>query len=157
MASEKGCRPREDERSSKPAEQKDDTESLSRLQEKVTTSNLSSGYRFCKSMRLLRRPDFLRIQSTGEKLYSKQFLILYTPGKTSCSRLGIVITKKVDKRAVVRNSIKRRLREAFRLNYAKIGDPFDFVIIARKNAGACSYTEIERQMIGALRHGGLLS
>jgi ribonuclease P protein component len=139
-----------------PEEPKDGTKSLSQPHVRVTTDSAQSGLRYSKEMRLRRRVEFLHVQNTGTRLYAKQFLILYTPGATARNRLGVVVTRKVDKRAVKRNHIKRRLREVFRLSQLKLLSPFDFVIIARKNAVDCSYAEVERQILGALRYGGLL-
>ncbi|HHL31203.1 MAG TPA: ribonuclease P protein component, partial [Oceanospirillales bacterium] len=47
------------------------------------------------------------------------------------SRLGLVISKKVDKRAVQRNRIKRISRETFR--NTKFASSCDFVVLARPN------------------------
>lgn len=161
MASDKGCQPREAEKSSKPAEQKVVTDSrFPRHAKAITDSHIapltSSGFRFPKSMRILKRYEYLRVQDGGNKLYCKKFLILYLPSQTNTSRIGIVVSKKVAKQAVIRNSIRRKLKETFRLHHANIRAPFDFVIIARKNAAECSYGDIERQIIGALRYEGLL-
>lgn len=162
MASEKGCPRKADVKSSKPVEPKDVKDCPSQPLARDTTDSsqpdgsAQSGLRYSKEMRIRRRAEFLRVQNTGERLYAKQFLILYTPGVTPQNRLGVVVTRKVDKRAVMRNHIKRRLREVFRLSQQNIQCPFDFVIIARKNAVDCSYAEVERQILGALRYGGLL-
>lgn len=65
-------------------------------------------------------------------------------------RLGITVSTKIDKRAVVRNRIKRLIREVFRKNQRSF-QGFDIVVIARKNASHLSYKEAEREIIGALR------
>ena len=157
MASEKGCPPRAAEKSLTPDELKVATESLCPHQEKVTIDRPQPGFKLPRHMRILKRNEFLHVQNNGQKLYCKQFLIIYTDSTRSTSRLGVVVTRKIDKRAVYRNLIKRKLREVFRLHQSKINRPFDFVIVARKNAADCSLEDIERQMLGALRHGGLLS
>ena len=78
------------------------------------------------------------------------------PGESDESRLGVTVTTKIDKRAVVRNRIKRRLREIFRLNRGRLKEPLDLVIVARRGAAACGFAEMERQILGALRYGGYL-
>jgi ribonuclease P protein component len=47
---------------------------------------------------------------------------------------------------VVRNRIKRRLREAFRLHRAELGAEWDVVLNARHAAATASFAEIERAL-----------
>ena len=72
------------------------------------------------------------------------------------SRLGLVVSRRVDKRAVVRNRIKRRLREIFRLHRARLTQPLDIVVVARREAATAEFSEIEREVIKALHGRGLL-
>ncbi len=58
------------------------------------------------------------------------------------SRFGFVISKKIDKRAVVRNKIKRLLRQAVRERLEKIPEGFDIVLVVRPNIVGKSYEEI---------------
>lgn len=124
---------------------------------KRTTRKGRSAFSFPGSARLKDRFDFIRLQKSGEKLYSKHFLVSITESKTNCSRLGVAITKKVSPNATVRNKIKRRLREIFRLNRANFRGNFDVVIVARRDAHLCTYEEVEREVLGALRRGGYLT
>ena len=48
--------------------------------------------------------------------------------------------------AVVRNRIKRRIREAFRMHRAKIGAQWDIVVNPRRAALGASFPEIERAL-----------
>ena len=65
-------------------------------------------------------------------------------------RLGITVSTKIDKRAVIRNRIKRLVREVFRKNLSRF-EGFDIVVIARKNASHLSYKDAEREILGTLR------
>ena len=116
---------------------------------------MPSGCRLTKDQRLRKASDFLLVQTDPKRLYSKNFLLLVKKS-SRLSRLGLTVSKKVDRRAVVRNKIKRRLREIFRRERSKFIENFDIIVIARQNAGDCSYLEIKRQIIGALHHGGIL-
>jgi len=88
---------------------------------------------FPKTVRILKRSDFLRLQQTGTKIQNNHFIASYAPGRFSRSRLGITVTKKVGN-AAVRNRIKRMSREFFRLNRHKLKGCWDIVIIAKKEA-----------------------
>lgn len=71
--------------------------------------------------------------------------------------MGIVVSKKVGK-AVVRNRVRRRLREALRLLVrarALRVDAADLVIIARPEAAAASYRELEQSLVRALNRSEL--
>ena len=106
--------------------------------------------------RLRRRGDIAECRDRGSKLYSKHFLILVLPSPTPKSRLAIAVTTKIDKRAVVRNLVKRRLREIFRLNRHRFTKPLDLLIVARRNVQECSFEDYQREVLGALRSAHLL-
>lgn len=72
------------------------------------------------------------------------------------ARLGITITRKVHKRAVKRNLLKRRVREVFRKLHSFILEPLDIVVIAHKEATSIDYKEVKRELNYALRRLGLL-
>ncbi|MCB9030504.1 MAG: ribonuclease P protein component [Deltaproteobacteria bacterium] len=106
--------------------------------------------------RLKKRREYLEIQADGKKLYSKQFLIIVKKSERTDSRIGVTVTKKVDKRAVGRNRIKRRIKEIFRLNQFRLNGIFDILIIARHDAHSCNYHDMERQILGTLKAKGYL-
>ena len=89
-------------------------------------------------------------------MYSKHFLLLLCEASTTESRLGITVTTKIDKRAVVRNRIKRRVREVFRLHRYRFKKPVDLVIVARRDSGTIAYKDFEREILGALTSRGFL-
>ena len=98
----------------------------------------------------------MRVQSSGKRLFTKNFVIVATAGKTSHARIGITVSKKVDKRAVIRNRIKRLLREVFRRKYQELKENYDFVVIARQKAGDCTQAEVFRQVYGAWQYHDFL-
>ena len=71
------------------------------------------------------------------------------------SRFGFSVSRRIGK-AVVRNKIKRRLREATRLRMAQIRPGWDIVFIARKPIGQASYQEIDAACARLLRRASLL-
>lgn len=112
---------------------------------------------FGPSYRLKKRSEFTEIQDKGSKFYSKHFLVLVAPGRTAESRLGVTVTTKVDKRSVVRNKLKRRVREIFRLNRYRLRANFDIVVIARQSSVECSFEDIKRELTGVLHHNGFFA
>ncbi len=109
------------------------------------------------SARLRRKNEIDRCQKNGTKLHAKHFLILIIDSPTSHSRLAIAVTTKLEKRAVVRNRIKRRIREVFRHIRDQLVRPCDLVVIARKDVQSCEFADYQREIVGALRAKGYLS
>ena len=69
------------------------------------------------------------------------------PGpQEGCPRVACVVSKKVAARAVDRNLIKRRCRDAARRLIADIKEPLALVFYANRNAKDASYEEIEKDM-----------
>lgn len=92
---------------------------------------------FPKSRRVLKRRDFVRIQHQGLRIYGSRLIFQFTPNRAPRVRLGLTVSKKIGN-AVVRNRIKRWLREAFRRQVDIPGAPphgapnFDVVITPKR-------------------------
>ena len=96
-----------------------------------------------KENRLTDDYDFRRVKRLGKSYHCPLFKLSVARRKTvGSSRFGFVISKKIDKRAVVRNRIKRLLRQAVRENLEKIPEGFDIVFVVRPNIVGKSYEEI---------------
>lgn len=103
--------------------------------------------------RLQRRHDFLNLNTQGRKFVTQSLIMLTTTSsaasETTC-RLGFTVTRKVGG-AVVRNRIRRRLREAARLTfpeYARAGQ--DYVVIARPAALHRPFPALQQELRFAL-------
>jgi ribonuclease P protein component len=85
-------------------------------------------------MRLRRRAEFVTVQSEGQKLHGRHVLaIARRRGNAELvGRLGITVTKKVGN-AVVRNRIKRLVREWMRL-HGWVPAGWDVVVVAKDSA-----------------------
>jgi ribonuclease P protein component len=90
--------------------------------------------RFGKAARLLRRREFLAVQQGGKKLYAGALLVLARDTGMGRPRLGVTVSSKIGS-AVVRNRVKRWVREAFRSVAAEL-PPVDLVVVARSGAPA---------------------
>jgi ribonuclease P protein component len=66
--------------------------------------------------------------------------------RASSARLGVTVTKKVGN-SVVRNRIKRWVREAFRLHASRLPDGIDLVFVAKHNANKTSFAEVSADML----------
>ncbi len=82
---------------------------------------------------LTKRRDFETVFKEGVTL-SSQYLVIYArPNELNCNRLGLSVSKKIGN-AVIRNRIKRLLREALRGLLRGWPFYYDFVIVAKKSS-----------------------
>ena len=71
-------------------------------------------------------------------------------------RLGLAVSRKVDRRAVGRNRIKRALRETFRHQRATLADG-DYVVVARVGAARLSAAQLSEAFLKLLQRAGALA
>lgn len=104
---------------------------------------------------LKKRSDFLRLRAG--KRFSTKSLILETKAsetnaKTAISRVGYTVTKKVGN-AVIRNRIRRRLREVVSKTFPDKSLPnYDYVIIGKYGALTRNFASILKDLEQALDH-----
>ncbi|MDE1897483.1 MAG: ribonuclease P protein component [Xanthomonadaceae bacterium] len=86
-----------------------------------------------RATRLRRAADFLAMRDAPGRLTGRYVLIRYATAAGASARMGMAVSRRVSKRAVVRNRIKRQMRESFRRMRAKL-PPLDLLLIARSEA-----------------------
>ena len=98
--------------------------------------------------------DFKRLYYRGKSVIRKSIALYYRKNRFSFNRLGLTVSPKVGK-AVVRNAVRRRLRENYRLLQGLV-EGYDIVIVARRRAADASFSEIKKDLESALLESGLL-
>ncbi len=101
--------------------------------------------RFQTEERLLRRPEFRRATAHGSRRTSAHFVVYLAPNNLGRPRLGITTSRKVGK-AVVRNRVKRLVREYFRMSKHRLPPARDLLVIARKADAAMKLEEVMREL-----------
>jgi ribonuclease P protein component len=102
--------------------------------------------------RLRHREDFKRILAAGRTKSDSRLVLKTLVGTGAPSRFGIVTSKKVGG-AVVRNRVRRRIREILRGQ--EIAPGTDLVFIARAPAAEAPFTDLESSVKGLLKRAGL--
>ena len=97
---------------------------------------------FGRDRRVLRRADYLETYSAGRRHVGRWLVVFVKPVGRPVSRLGVTITKKTGS-AVVRNRLRRRLRELFRRSGAFAGG-LDVVVNVRRGAERAEFAELGR-------------
>jgi ribonuclease P protein component len=100
-------------------------------------------------LRIRKRKDYLRIQRGQRGKRTPHFIVVCVPGPCADNRLGVTVSARVGG-AVSRNSVKRKVREFFRLHRTKLQPAHDLLIIARAGADELSYRDVETELAGAL-------
>ncbi|MDU1443871.1 MAG: ribonuclease P protein component [Clostridium cochlearium] len=107
-----------------------------------------------KKFKLTQNKEFKVVYRKG-KSYSNELLVLYVyKTKNDYTRFGISVSKKVGK-SVVRNRVKRLIKESYRLNCHKIKKGYDLIFIARTLSSNKNYTSIENSLINLVKKAGL--
>ena len=106
-----------------------------------------------RELRLSGSKRFSAIHQSGRGL-ANGFLVLKTiPNELHNSQFGFLVGKRIGN-AVVRNRVKRRLREVIRLTPIRGGR--DVILIARKNASRANYHQLKSAAEDLLRRAGLI-
>jgi ribonuclease P protein component len=85
-----------------------------------------------RTARLLRPADFAALKQHGKRFTTRHFVIEHRPN-AAAARLGMAVSRRVSKKAVERNRIRRQIREQFRLNQPRLPHA-DVLVIARPSA-----------------------
>ena len=113
------------------------------------TPGQTSIARYPRSARVRARPEFDAVFAGGRRA-ANALLALHHLGDDRPARLGLAVSRKVDRRAVVRNRIKRVLRDRFRHLRASLPGGA-YVIVARSGAARASGAELGDALRQALR------
>ncbi|MGM0451534.1 MAG: ribonuclease P protein component [Thermodesulfobacteriota bacterium] len=92
-----------------------------------------TGSQLQKADKLRKRSEFVALSRQGRSVSDRYFVVAFRPNDLDRSRIGITVTRKTGN-AVVRNRIKRIVREFYRFNKHRIKGHWDINVIARKAA-----------------------
>ena len=99
--------------------------------------------------------EFRRIYRKGKSAISPQLVIYCQRNRRGHSRLGVSVSTKLGC-AVVRNRVRRRIREIYRLNKAKMLPGYDLIVVARVRAVETDYQKLDRTYLRLLEQLDLL-
>lgn len=107
-----------------------------------------------KVNKIRKNVEFRAIYRRG-KSFSNALLVLYIyKNRKNVNRIGISVSKKVGK-SVIRNRVKRLIKESYRLNRNGLNIGYDLVFIARNAANGKNYNEIDEAVKNLFKKAGL--
>ena len=97
---------------------------------------------------------FRRLYATSG--HANGYLVLYArKNRMNTNRVGVTVSKKLG-HAVVRNRIRRRLREVYRLNEEKFLPGWDIVVVARSRCIRAEFSKLTQAYLSLAEKAGIL-
>ncbi len=101
---------------------------------------------------LTRNVDFQRVYDGGKAWAGREVVVRALPNELGLTRYGFAVGRRVGN-AVIRNKVKRRLREILRQQTLRTG--WDIILIARASAVPADYKSLEKSVANLLIKAGL--
>jgi ribonuclease P protein component len=117
----------------------------------------SPGLSFPKSKRLVRTLEFARVKSEGTAHRGRTLVLgVLAREEEKQFRVGLVTSKRIGG-AVVRNRVRRRLRDIVRTQQGRLRRGFWFVVIARPAAARASYDALKDEWLRLAERASILA
>ncbi|MCJ7804290.1 ribonuclease P protein component [Patescibacteria group bacterium] len=101
-----------------------------------------------KTYRLPLKTELNRLKKDGQIFQGKFFGLLLSPGNLNndTSRFAVIVSNKIDKRAVKRNKIRRLINEVLKSLWPKIKTGVEGVFLVKKTATEATFEEIKNEI-----------
>ena len=100
-----------------------------------------------KKYRFHSRGGVRYVYQHGKTVRQQQVALIFVPNTKGYTRFSVVVSKKVEKSAVGRNRIRRRVYEALRLNLDAIPDKMDYVfVVYSKEVMKMSFSTLQEKI-----------
>jgi len=105
--------------------------------------------------RLKKKKDFEKVLKEGRGIKEDFLILKVKKNKSKKLRFGFVVSKKISKKAVVRNKIKRRLREVIKERIKKIDKGLDIIIITLPGTETKDFQDFKITIEKLLKKAGI--
>ena len=108
-----------------------------------------------RDQRLRKAAEFQRVRERAPRGWPHPLLVVYVaPNELDHTRVGISVSRRVGN-AVVRNRVRRRIREVLRARLERLPSGLDMVVIARPPSAAATWAELNQAIDSVLQRAGL--
>ena len=111
--------------------------------------------KFPRQERLTKTREYQEVYRKGTRWVGRAFVCYVVQRQGQGRRFGMAVSRRVGG-AVVRNRVKRYIRETYRTQREHLIDDFSMVVVARHAAASMSYGECEAAIGGLFRKGHVL-
>jgi ribonuclease P protein component len=123
----------------------------------MTSAPKSHQLSFSKSKRLIDPVEFSRVKNEGRAQRGALLILGALPtGEQNIFRVGFVTSKRIGG-AVVRNRVRRRLRDIVRTHQAQLQQGFWFVLVARPAAARATYGALKDEWLRLAERASILA
>jgi len=99
-----------------------------------------------RTYRLRKNSDFQRLYKTAKRFATPNLVLYYMPSSLDYSQIGFVVSKKVSKSAVRRNSLRRRASGIVEELYKDIKKPQKIIVLIRKDFTELKPEELKNEI-----------
>lgn len=114
------------------------------------SSQPSANLRFLRSLRLTRSSDFDRVFELRCKAADSRLVLFLAPNQLPHARMGLSVSRRHGN-SVVRHRLRRRMREAFRLEQHQLVAGLDYVLVPGREAVTATMDELRQSLCGLAR------
>lgn len=108
------------------------------------------------SHRLRLDKDIKTLFAKGKGVFDVCAGLKFRQNGLDASRFAVVVGTKVSKSSVVRNRLRRQIREAIRLRLGEIRPGFDVMVLVRKEAVGKTFQQLDRRIEDGLKKAKIL-
>jgi ribonuclease P protein component len=110
-----------------------------------------------RAVRLRKSGDFQQVRQQGRSISSRLLVLAWSPNDVARLRIGFIVSKRISKRAVERNRLKRLLGEAVRVFLPALPPGVDIVLSVRAAASTADVHVLESDIHALLQRAKLLA
>lgn len=104
-----------------------------------------------RKYRLRKNSDFQRLYKHGKRFVGHDLVFYFAPSRMDYSQFGFVVSKKVSKSAVLRNTLRRRATAIVEENLQIFTTPIKAVVLVKKDFSPTSPQDLQKQLLELLR------
>ena len=109
-----------------------------------------------KINRLKKRYQFNYVYKSGEHFSGEHMVLYVASSKTKNIKVGLAVTKKVG-HAVVRNKVRRRLREIIKKQVPNLKQNNNIIVVARDNITEASFEKLSNEFLKLIKKANLFN
>ena len=105
--------------------------------------------------RLKKRYQFNYVYKSGEHFSGEHIVLYVVSSKTKNIKVGLAVTRKIG-HAVVRNRVRRRLREIVKKQVPNLKQNYNIIVVARENVINASFEKLTNEFIKLIKKANLI-